>query len=221
MISRLALRLSFLLALLLALLPLPAASGDSLWSRGAGRDGPRSLYDVERLPERKFKPNDLILILVEENGFASNNSNINLRRQFDLQAELRKFAHFDPVDFTLRDSGSSRLPAIDLQSQKRQEGRGTTDRREKILFRIAARVVEVLANGNLIIEAKKTHMINDEESILTLFGEVAADDVSPETRSVRSERIADMKLVYSGRGPVSRNLGRTILSWLMEWLWPF
>jgi hypothetical protein len=30
-----------------------------------------------------------------------------------------------------------------------------------------------------------------------------------------------MKLVYSGRGPVSRNLGRTIFSWLLEWIWPF
>jgi flagellar basal body L-ring protein FlgH len=41
------------------------------------------------------------------------------------------------------------------------------------------------------------------------------------TRSVRSERIADLKLVYSGRGTLSRNMGRTILSWLLEWLWPF
>jgi flagellar L-ring protein precursor FlgH len=211
----------FVLAAAALLTPLGLRGADSLWTRGAGKDGPRSLYDSELLPERKFKPNDLLLILVEENGFAANNSNINLRRKFDLQAELRKFARFDPKEFTLSAADPTSLPSIDLQSEKRQEGRGTTDRREKILFRITARVVEVLANGNLIIEAKKTRMINDEESILTLFGEVSADDVSPQTRAVRSERIADMKLVYSGRGPVSRNLGRTIISWLAEWLWPF
>ncbi len=205
------------LAIGLVLLGVPAAGADSPSSRGAAR----SLYDSERIPERKFKSNDLILIIVEENGFAANNSNINLRRKFDLQAELRQFATFDPEDFALRAADPTRLPSLDLQTEKRQEGRGTTDRREKIMFRITARVVDVLANGNLIIEAKKTRMINDEESILTLFGEVASDDVSPLTRSVRSERVADMKLVYSGRGPVSRNLGRTILSWLLEWLWPF
>jgi flagellar L-ring protein precursor FlgH len=204
-------RLVLLAGLFLAA-PLGRAAADSLWARGAGRDGPRSLYDSGFLPDRKFKQNDLILILVEENGFAANNSNVNLRRKFDLEADLRKFQLYDDP---------TNLPALDLKTEKRLEGRGTTDRREKILFRITARVAEVLTNGNLIIEAKKTRMINDEESILTLFGEVSADDISPLTRSVRSERIADMKLVYSGRGPVSRNLGRSILSWILEWAWPF
>ncbi len=201
--------------------PSAVSGADSLWLRHAGKDGPRSLYDSEQLPERSFKANDLILIIVDENGFASNNSNINLRRKFDLEATLNEWSYFDPKEFTLRRSASAVLPALDLESEKRQEGRGTTDRREKILFRIAARVVEVLPNGNLIIEARKTRLINDEESILTLFGEVSVDDVSPRDRSVRSERVADMKLVYSGHGPVSRNLGRSLLSWLMEWLWPF
>lgn len=175
----------------------------------------RSLYDFELLLEKKFKANDIVLILVEENGFAANNSNINLRRKFDLDAELKNLTTFSPAD------GFDVLPALKVESEKRQEGRGTTDRREKITFRIAARVVEVHPNGNLLLEARKTRRINDEESILTLFGEVAPDDVHPLTRAVKSERIADMKLVYSGRGPVSRNLGRTIISWLSEWLWPF
>jgi len=204
----------------LVLLAGSKAHADSLWNRGSPPSGPRSLYDAERTPERKIKPNDLILIMVEENGFAANNSNINLRRKFDLSAELRQFSTFDPEDFALRATNSPSLPGLDLQSEKRQEGRGTTDRREKIQFKVMARVVDVLANGNLILEAKKTRMINDEESILTLFGEVASDDVL-QGRMVKSERVADMKLVYSGRGPVTRNLGRTILSWLMEWLWPF
>jgi len=195
------------------LLPLSRASADSLWLRDSKARGPRSLYDAERIPEKKFKKNDLLLILVEENGFAANNSNINLRRKYDLKAELR--------DFSVMGYTPSQLPSVDLKSEKRQEGRGTTDRREKILFRITARVVDVLENGNLLVEAKKTRKINNEESLLTLFGEVNPEDVDPRTRTVRSERIADMKLVYSGKGPVSRNLGRTILSWLMEWLWPF
>ena len=205
---------------LAGLCALPARA-DSLWMRGATTNGPRSLYDAEKIPDKKFKPNDLILIAVEENGFASNNANTNLRRKFDLQAELKRFPTFDAGDFALRDADPTQFPGFDLQTEKRQEGRGSTDRREKIQFQITARVIDVLANGNLIIEARKTRMINQEESILTLFGEVASDDVSPKTRMVRSERIADMKLVYSGEGPVSRNQGRTIFSWICEWLWPF
>jgi flagellar L-ring protein FlgH len=206
-------RISPVLALSLALAAGRLAAGDSLWTRGTSSNGPRSLYEAERPPEKKYRPNDIILIIVEENGAAENNSNINLRRKFDLTADFQKFITWD--------AASDNLPQFDLKSEKRQEGRGSTDRREKIVFRISARILEVLPNGNLIIEAKKARTINDEESILTLFGEVSAEDISPQTRTVKSERIADMKLVYSGRGPVSRNLGRTILSWLCEWLWPF
>ena len=44
---------------------------------------PQSLYERKILPEKKFGRNDLILILVEESGSASNNSTTNLRRKFE------------------------------------------------------------------------------------------------------------------------------------------
>ena len=81
--------------------------------------------------------------------------------------------------------------------------------------------MEVRPNGNLVIEGHRSLATGDEESILTLFGEIDPDDIHPLLRSVRSERIGDLKLSYSGRGVVSRNNGRTFFSYLLEFLWPF
>ena len=83
------------------------------------------------------------------------------------------------------------------------------------------RVVDIRPNGNLVLEGRTTRRINDEESVLTIFGEVDPRDIGAQSRAVRSERVADMKLSFSGSGPVSRNLGRSILSGVLEWLWPF
>ena len=113
------------------------------------------------------------------------------------------------------------LKSLIKTSEKKLEGRGTTDRRERITFKIMARVIDVRPNDNLILEGRTTRRINDEESILTIFGEVDPKDIDERIKAVRSERVADLKLVYSGRGPVSRNLGRSALSWMLEWLWPF
>ena len=179
---------------------------------------PQSLYEKKILPENKFELNDLILILVSEDGSASNNSTINLRRKFDLDAEINKW--IDSDGFTISPDTTD-FPGVDVQTERKLEGRVATDRRERITFRIMARVVDVRPNDNLLIEGRITRLINDEESILSIFGEADPRDIHEQTRSIRSECIASKKLVYSGHGPLSRNLGRSILSFITEWLWPF
>ena len=181
---------------------------------------PQYLYEKKILPEKRFELNDLILILVDESGSASNNSSTNLRRKFDLKADIKEWVSLEPLDLAVKPE-TAILPGVDLTSEKKLEGRGTTDRREAITFRIMSRVVDIRPNGNLLLEARKTRLINNEESILTIFGEVNPKDISATTKAVRSERIADLKLAYSGTGPVSRNLGQSYFTWLLDWIWPF
>ncbi len=197
-----------------------APAGTRVNGRPAAPSRRQSLYERKVLPEKKFQINDLILIVVDEAGSASNNANTNLRRKYDLRAELEEWASLNLSEFQLEPDVTA-LPSLDLKSERKLEGRGTTDRRERITFKIMARVIDLRPNGNLVIEGRTTRRINDEESILTIFGEADPADVDERTKAIRSERIADLKLVYSGEGPVSRNLGRSILSWLLEWLWPF
>lgn len=191
------------------------ADDSSLWLEGSRR----SLYSTDTAPDIEYTKNDLIHVIVDETGTARNNANTNLRRKFDLNAELTESATLHGLSLEAADPTT--LPSLDLKTEKRQEGRGTTDRNERVSFRITTRVIEVKPNGNLIIEGRTTRLINDEESILTIFGEVNPDDIEPKSRSIRSERIADLKLGYSGQGTLSRNMGRTFLSWLLEWVWPF
>jgi flagellar L-ring protein precursor FlgH len=181
----------------------------------------RSLYENEQIAEVKFKINDLVLILVEESGSASNNTNINLRRKYDLKAEVNNFVSLDPSNLTLRAHDPTNFPSMDIKSEKRREGRGSTDRRKRFTTKITARIVDLLPNGNLIIEGRTTRKVNDEMSVMTIFGEVNPLDVEQRSRIVRLERVADLKVVFSGSGPVTRNAGRAWVSWMLEYLWPF
>ena len=111
-------------------------------------------------------------------------------------------------------------PNIDVESERRLRANGKTDRRESVRLRIAARVVDVRDNGNVILEARKDKRINDERTTVVITGEVREEDVTSD-HTIVSDRVADMKLEYHGDGPVSRNAGWTWVNRVLDFIWPF
>jgi flagellar L-ring protein FlgH len=88
--------------------------------------------------------------------------------------------------------------------QRKYEGKGSTQRQSAVRSRITARVVEVLPNGDLRIEASKLVKINKEDETLSLSGIVRQRDVSAEN-DIPSTLVGDLKLALNGKGVASAN----------------
>lgn len=86
--------------------------------------------------------------------------------------------------------------------QRKFEGKGATQRQSAVKSRITARVVEVLPNGDLRIEANKLVKINKEDERLSLSGIVRQRDVSADN-AIPSTEIGDLKLALNGKGVAS------------------
>ena len=88
-----------------------------------------------------------------------------------------------------------------------------------------ARVIDVLPNGNVRLEARTERTIGSETTIVTLSGEASGNavkmDAKDGTYSITSDRLADLKIIYSGTGPVSARTRLTWLGKLVDWIWPF
>jgi flagellar L-ring protein precursor FlgH len=82
------------------------------------------------------------------------------------------------------------------------EGKGATERKSAVRSRITARVVEVLPNGDLRIEATKLVKINKEDETLSLSGIVRQRDVSADN-AIFSTEVGDLKLALNGKGVAS------------------
>lgn len=99
------------------------------------------------------------------------------------------------------------------------KGQGDSDQSNKLSGDISVSVVEVLANGNLVVRGEKVITINQGNEYLRISGMVSPRDIDHDN-TVSSKRVADAQISYVGDGaPASANvvgwLGKFFLSALM------
>jgi flagellar L-ring protein precursor FlgH len=80
-------------------------------------------------------------------------------------------------------------------------GQGTTSRSTNIAATLTARVVHVLPNGALVVEAAKDIQINSERQTITLRGVVRPSDIDA-LNSVQSDRLGQLEVRVKGKGVV-------------------
>jgi flagellar L-ring protein precursor FlgH len=100
------------------------------------------------------------------------------------------------------------------------EGKGSTQRTSALTARIAARVIEVLPNGDLRIEANKSVNINKETERLTLSGIVRQRDVSS-NNDVPTTSVGDLNVQLNGKGVASADNAPGWLFRLFDKISPF
>jgi flagellar L-ring protein FlgH len=88
-----------------------------------------------------------------------------------------------------------------VNSQSSSKGAGKIDRAEEVRFSIAAVVVDVLPNGNLLISGSQEMRVNYEMRIVNVGGIVRPIDIG-RANTVPYEKIAEARISYGGRGRI-------------------
>lgn len=91
---------------------------------------------------------------------------------------------------------------FDIDSATSTKGTGATARSEDLQLSIAAVVIDVLPNGNLVISGSQEVLVNAELRVLTITGIVRPSDIGA-ANTVSYERIAEARISYGGRGRLS------------------
>lgn len=86
----------------------------------------------------------------------------------------------------------------------RYNGQGEVRRSEKFVTQMSATIMEVLPNGDFVIDGRQRMKINGEETLVEVRGRIRPADIDGEDR-VASNRIADAEINYNGKGLVSRS----------------
>jgi flagellar L-ring protein precursor FlgH len=99
-------------------------------------------------------------------------------------------------------------------------GGGTVKNTEATATTIQARVVSILPNGVLQIEARRLSKAGEEDTAMILTGEVRPEDLSA-TNTISSSQVAELQIVQKGKGTLSNNQRKGWLTKLYEFLTPF
>jgi flagellar L-ring protein precursor FlgH len=110
---------------------------------------------------------------------------------------------------------------VGLSGNSQLNGQGTTSRVTTLTTTLTARVIAVLPNGGLVVEASKDVQINSERQLITVRGVIRPADIDS-TNSVQSNRLGELELRVNGKGVVGDAIRRPfILYRLIMGILPF
>jgi len=159
--------------------------------------------------------NDIVTIQIIEAASASNTANTATQKAGDANVSAANL-------FGLESAGGTVNFAKLLQASSALNfsGTGTTARSGQLQAWLSARIVEVLPNGDMVIEGTKDVTINNERQSLCIRGVIRQRDVTP-GNVVLSTAIAHMDIQFDGKGVVTNANKPGWLYWLFTKILPF
>ena len=109
------------------------------------------------------------------------------------------------------------LPEFNWNLKHDFSGGGELSSKEDFTSTMSARVLDVLPNGNLLLEGHRTVQLQQEMVQVTLTGTVRPKDISSDN-TVSSSRMADASIRYDTQGPLVRDQQRGLFTKMVNWL---
>jgi flagellar L-ring protein precursor FlgH len=168
----------------------PPQNANSLW-----RPGARAFFKDQRAKEI----GDILTVAVSIDESASFNSTLTRSRDASETAGITGLLGFEnSLNKILPDSVNPATLA-GATGVSANTNSGTTGRTETLTANLAAVIVQILPNGNLVISGKQEIRVNYELRELTVQGIVRPEDISS-SNSVTYEKIAEARISLGGRG---------------------
>jgi flagellar L-ring protein precursor FlgH len=183
--------------------PLPATEG-SIWNSSISY----SLYaDV-----KARNVGDIVTINIVESASASKNATTKTARNSDINAGWSGVLAKMTGDWVGSEVKSSYANSFN--------GEGTTTRNSSLNAYITVRVIQVLPNGNLVIQGAREVQVNNENQFINIQGVIRPEDISS-NNIVLSTFVADAKIELTGQGVVSDKQRVGWLTRILDLIWPF
>jgi len=187
-----------------------ACFADSLWQENNSRP---IVAD-----KRAVAVGDILSIVVQESSTATKDNSTKTAKKSSIDAAINSFLYSPGASSLLTKKGQ--LPAINLKSSQDFDGSGKINNSERIVARVAVRVIDLLPNQNLVVEGKRQTSFSGETQDVILRGIVRPADITAQN-TVFSYNVADATIKFVSKGTVSDNQRKGWFTRIWEKITPF
>ncbi len=200
-------------ALLVRYEPLPPSEG-SLWTEES---------DPFFEDTKARQPGDTLIVDIVENATSSMDASTDSKRSTSMNIGVPNFFGYMRQFEALANPVTKGMLGDKLVGTKYDNsftGDAKSSRNGSITASIAARITEILPNGNYTIYGKRAIKVNQEIQYIIVSGIVRPEDIGDNNR-VQSTNIADSRIEYFGQGVIADKQKQGWGTRLFDNLWPF
>jgi flagellar L-ring protein precursor FlgH len=180
-----------------------------------------SMFYVAKAKPRTFHVHDLLQVVINETSRARSSHELETEKEWGLSGEVSDFPYISWGANFLENNGSTvRFPSYGFSGGKDFQGEGDYSRRDDLTARISVEVIEILPNGNLVLEGRSRIKTDDEEQAMMLTGICRPKDVSP-ANTILSNLIHDLHIEKMHEGELAKAAEKGIIARALDALFAF
>ena len=165
---------------------------------------------------RAAKPGDILTIVLSENVSATSTQETKANKDSTISDSVTSFLFPNSKVGTYK----GEKPSIEATASNQYNGKGNITYNQAVRARASVLVVDILPNGNLVLEGIRSVMFANEKQYMILHGIARSDDVAADN-TLQSGQIANAYLEIKGEGDLSAAQKKGWLTKLNDFLNPF
>jgi flagellar L-ring protein precursor FlgH len=175
----------------------------------AGRLHGLSWFTVPEPAPISYRRHDLVQIVIRETSTARSDQSLDTNKEYDIKGDIKAFPQLtlnDILDGVLKAKANNSPAKLDLGFENEFKGDGQYARKDDLSARITAEIIEILPNGNLVLEAR-THIQTDKEISTIMLSGVCDPEFISRAGLIQSNQLFDLRVIKLHEGEL-RNAAR-------------
>ncbi len=182
-----------------------------------------SMFAIAPEEPRVIQRHDLVQIIVREQSEARSRHEVETDKEYGLNGGIPRFPAFsltDLLQLQIQAGRTTNMPELRMDFNKEFSGDGEFRRRDDFSARITAEVIEVLPNGNLILEARTYIKTDREESVMKVTGVCRQEDITA-TNTILSNQLHNLTIEKVHKGDLRNATDRGIIARVLDAVFAF
>lgn len=138
---------------------------------------------------------DVIVVNLVDTFSAATNGENKTSRQFSTQSAITALLRSIPASNALQN-------LLAANSSTSLDGKGASTMSSNLQLSLSGRIVQVMPNGMMVIEASRDFTVGNDRQTVVLHGLVRPGDIAP-NNSIQSTSVTSLELEIKGKGAVA------------------